>query len=43
MLHALAIEAPVAADHDLPLGDTVRLRLDLADPSHRKLCFEVDA
>ena len=43
MLHALAIEAPVSAARDLPLGDTVRLRLAGADPAHRSVSFEVDA
>ena len=41
MLHALAIEAPVAAPHDLPLGDVVRLRLDLADPATRAIRFSL--
>jgi exoribonuclease R len=43
MLHALAIEAPASADHDLPLGDTVRLRLAAADPAHRRVSFSLDA
>jgi exoribonuclease R len=43
MLHALAIEAPVEADHDLPLGDLVRLRLDSADPASRRLSFRMVA
>jgi hypothetical protein len=43
MLHAMAIEAPVAADHDLPLGAVARLRLECADPATRRLCFRVDA
>jgi exoribonuclease R len=43
MLHALAIEAPVVADDDLPLGDTVRLRLASADPVRRRVAFEVEA
>ena len=41
MLHALAIEAPVAAGHDLPLGDVVQLRLDLADPATRTIRFSM--
>jgi len=41
MLHALAIEAPVSADHDLPLGEAVRLRLDLADPATRSIRFSM--
>jgi hypothetical protein len=43
MLHALAIEAPVSAGHDLPLGDVVHLRLDAADPAHRRVSFELEA
>jgi exoribonuclease R len=43
MLHALAIEAPVSAGHDLPLGDTVHLRLDSADPGHRRVSFALEA
>jgi len=43
MLHALAIEAPVSAGHDLPLGDTVRVRLDGADPAHRRVSFQLEA
>lgn len=43
MLHALAIEAPVGAAHDLPLGETVHLRLDTADPAHRRVSFELEA
>jgi exoribonuclease R len=43
MLHALAIEAPVNAGHDLPLGDTVHLRLDSADPGHRRVSFALEA
>lgn len=43
MLHALAIEAPVSAGQDLPLGDTVRLRLDGADPAHRRVSFQLEA
>ena len=43
MLHALAIEAPVAASRDLPLGATMRLRLAAADPARRNVSFEVDA
>jgi exoribonuclease R len=43
MLHALAIEAPASANHDLPLGDTVRLRLAAADPAHRRVSFSLDA
>jgi exoribonuclease R len=39
MLHALAIEAPVAGDHDLPLGEVVRLRLETADPATRTIRF----
>jgi exoribonuclease R len=41
MLHALAIEAPVEGDHDLPLGETVRLRLELADPATRTIRFSM--
>jgi hypothetical protein len=41
MLHALAIEAPVAASHDLPLGEVVRLRLDVADPATRTIRFSM--
>ena len=40
-LHALAIEAPVSADHDLPLGETVHLRLANADPARRTVAFEL--
>lgn len=43
MLHALAIEAPVGADRDLPLGEAVRVRLAAADPSHRSLAFALEA
>jgi exoribonuclease R len=43
MLHALAIEAPVSAGHDLPLGDTVRVRLDGADPAYRRVSFQLKA
>ena len=43
MLHALAIEAPVSAAHDLPLGETVQLRLDTADAAHRRVSFELQA
>ncbi len=42
MLHALAIEAPVSAGRDLPLGDVVRLRLDVADPDAREIRFSMD-
>lgn len=43
MLHALAIEAPVSAGHDLPLGDTVHVRLDGADPGYRRVSFALEA
>jgi exoribonuclease R len=43
MLHALAIEAPVGADRDLPLGEAVRVRLAGADPAHRSLAFALEA
>jgi hypothetical protein len=41
MLHALAIEAPVSAGHDLPLGEVARLRLELADPATRRIRFAI--
>ena len=41
MLHALAIEAPVSAARDLPLGEVVPLRLDVADPGTRRIRFSV--
>ena len=43
MLHALAIEAHVASDAKLPLGDTVTVRLVEADPATRKVRFELVA
>jgi exoribonuclease R len=39
MLHALAIEAPVSADRELPLGEVVSLRLAQADPARRAIAF----
>jgi exoribonuclease R len=41
MLHALAIEAPVSAGQDLPLGEVVALRLDVADPATRAIRFSM--
>ena len=43
MLHALAIEAHVASEARLPLGDTVTVRLVEADPATRKVRFELVA
>src|SRR5690606_2966494 len=40
MLHALAIEAPVSGDAPLPLGDSVRVQLEHADPGQRALAFK---
>ena len=39
MLHALAIEAPVSGESDLPLGEVVHVRLATADPAHRAIGF----
>lgn len=39
MLHALAIEAPVSGERELPLGDVVSVRLEQADPAHRAIRF----
>jgi exoribonuclease R len=39
MLHALAIEAPVSADRELPLGEVVSMRLAQADPARSAIAF----
>ncbi|MEI2713484.1 MAG: RNB domain-containing ribonuclease [Nocardioides sp.] len=36
-----AIEAPVTADHELPLGESVRVVLTKADVTQRKVAFEL--
>jgi exoribonuclease R len=43
MLHALAIEAHVASEGKLPLGDSVTVRLVEADPTTRRVRFELVA
>lgn len=40
MLHALAIEAPVSGDAELPLGEVVSVRLEQADPDRRQISFK---
>jgi VacB/RNase II family 3'-5' exoribonuclease len=39
MLHALAIEAPVSGERDLPLGEVGQVRLATADPARRAIEF----
>ena len=36
-----AVEAPVTAEEDLPLGTDVRVRLTVADPEKRQVRFEL--
>ena len=43
MLHALAIEARVEAEHPLPLGESVDVELVEADPSRCRIRFRVVA
>ena len=41
MLRTLGVEAPVTGASDLPLGQDVRVRLDLADIDERRVRFSL--